>query len=108
MSVLIKGYEKPRRCVECIGCFAKMCSLKSNERCPLDGTPEWCPMEETDAIERESGAWLPFEFGDDTWHKCSVCGCAEKYIYYATRSNGTIVKSVSIRNICPMCGADMR
>ena len=46
MSVLIKGYEKPKRCVECIACFAKMCLLKKSERCPLDGVPEWCPMVE--------------------------------------------------------------
>ena len=46
MSVLIKGYEKPKRCVECMACFAKMCSLKENEKCPLDGVPEWCPMVE--------------------------------------------------------------
>lgn len=47
MSVLIKGMEKPKRCVECPIYFAGLCSIRlQNGKCPLDGIPEWCPMEE--------------------------------------------------------------
>lgn len=54
------------------------------------------------------GEWLPFEFGDECWHKCSCCGTADKYIEYVPRSNGTVGKLVAIRNFCPNCGAGMR
>lgn len=45
MSVLIKGMEKPKRCVDCPLNFAGLCSVRlQNGKCPLDGIPEWCPM----------------------------------------------------------------
>lgn len=49
-------------------------------------------------IEQKRGKWMPYEFGDYRWHKCSVCGKADKYI-------DTIGESV--RNYCPNCGARM-
>lgn len=55
----------------------------------------------------DQGEWLPFEFGDERWHKCSCCGTADKYIEYVPRPNGTVGKLVSIRNFCPNCGARM-
>lgn len=57
--------------------------------------------------DRPQGKWLPFEFGDERWHKCSCCGTADKYIEYVQRPNGTVGKLVSIRNFCPNCGARM-
>lgn len=45
MSVLIKGMDMPKRCVDCPIYFAGLCSLKLNGgRCPLDGRPDWCPL----------------------------------------------------------------
>ena len=60
------------------------------------------------SADRPQGEWLPFEFGDERWHKCSCCGTADKYIEYVPRPNGTVGKLVAIRNFCPNCGADMR
>ena len=59
-------------------------------------------------IEPKRGKWLPFEYGDDTWHKCSVCGKADKYKGSRERPNGAIAKWEYVRNFCPNCGADMR
>lgn len=58
--------------------------------------------------ERKKGKWIPFEHGDETWHKCTACGVADKYIDLVERPNGTIGRLVSIRNFCPNCGAEMR
>lgn len=44
MSVLIKEWDLPKRCVECPACFAMLCWLRGNKKCPADGRPEWCPM----------------------------------------------------------------
>lgn len=54
------------------------------------------------------GEWLPFEFGDERWHKCSCCGTADRFIEYVPRPNGTVGKLVAIRNFCPNCGARMK
>ena len=51
--------------------------------------------------------WLPYEFGDETWHKCSNCGTADKYGYKYTSYIGTEQINYSIRNYCPCCGARM-
>lgn len=59
-------------------------------------------------IEPKRGKWLPFEYGDDTWHKCSVCGVADKYRGSAPRPNGEVAEWEYVRNFCPNCGADMR
>lgn len=58
--------------------------------------------------DRPQGEWVPFEYGDERWHKCTACGVADKYIEYVERPNGTTGKLVAIRNFCPNCGADMR
>lgn len=45
MSVLIKGMEKPKRCVDCPISFAGLCSVRLDKgRYPLYKIPEWCPM----------------------------------------------------------------
>lgn len=53
------------------------------------------------------GKWLPYEFGDYHWHKCSVCGKADKYIETVKRHNYMPSDMESIRNYCPNCGAKM-
>ena len=58
--------------------------------------------------DRPQGEWVPFEYGDERWHKCTACGVADRYIEYVERPNGTTGKLVAIRNFCPNCGADMR
>lgn len=72
----------------------------------------YAPTVEAEPVRH--GRWEPYEFGDDTWHKCSVCGTADKYINIVTR-NGYIdgqpqllsTRLVSKRNYCPICGAKM-
>lgn len=47
MSVLIKGMDMPKRCVDCPIYFAGLCSVRlQNGKCPLDGRPDWCPLED--------------------------------------------------------------
>ena len=54
------------------------------------------------------GNWLPYEFGDYHWHKCSVCGVADKFIETVYRKGFIDTELFSVRNFCPHCGADMR
>ena len=57
------------------------------------------------------GEWIPFEFGDYHWHKCSICGIADQYIITTIRSVNGEENSIDIeavRNFCSNCGADMR
>jgi len=58
--------------------------------------------------ERKKGEWIPYEFGDESWHQCTACGVADKYIDYVKGYDGKTGKLVSVRNYCPYCGADMR
>ena len=60
------------------------------------------------AVSVVHGEWLPFEYGDDTWHKCSVCGIADKYKGSMPRPSGTIAEWEYVRNYCPNCGAKMK
>lgn len=54
------------------------------------------------------GNWVPDEFADYHWCKCSVCGVANKYIETIKRKGLPDFDMVSVRNFCPVCGADMR
>lgn len=65
-------------------------------------------IQEMETEDRPRGEWIPFEYGDERWHKCTACGVADKYIEYVERPNGTTGKLVAIRNYCPNCGADMQ
>lgn len=56
-------------------------------------------LEELPSAEK-TGKWLAYEFGDERWHKCSVCGTADEYI--------NNLGLVAIRKYCPNCGALMR
>lgn len=57
--------------------------------------------------EERHGHWIPYEYGDYHWHKCSICGVADKYIETVHR-DGYIDKDMeSIRHYCPNCGAKM-
>ena len=71
------------------------------ELVPIFRMKQW--FEHIGAEPREIGHWLPYEFGDYHWHKCSVCGKADKYI--ETIGNGGDLQA--IRHFCPMCGARM-
>ncbi len=59
----------------------------------IQGTPT------ADVVERKHGRWLPYEFGNERWHKCSACGIADEYI----NEKGL----EAIRGFCPNCGAVM-
>jgi len=68
----------------------------------------WKNAYERGKADRPQGEWVPFEYGDERWHKCTACGVADKYIEYVERPNGTTGKLVAIRNYCPNCGARMK
>ena len=55
------------------------------------------PTVEAEPIKH--GRWIPYEFGNERWHKCSVCGKADEYI--------NDLGLEAIRNYCPNCGARM-
>lgn len=67
-SVLIKGVEKPKRCVDCPIAFAGLCSLRLDKgRYPLYNTPEWCPMIE---IKEPHGKLIDAEvLNDKMYHE---------------------------------------
>ena len=71
---------------------------------------DWSDIAEAPTIDvdRPHGEWVPFEYGDERWHKCTACGVADRYIEYVERPNGTTGKLVAIRNFCPNCGARMK
>ena len=64
-------------------------------------------QETVDAEPVRHGHWLPYEYGDETWHKCSECGTADKYGYKYTAFDGNEHIVLSVRNFCPNCGAKM-
>lgn len=54
------------------------------------------------------GKWIPFEFGDETWHKCTACGVADQYgTKHISHIPGKFHIVYAIRNYCPNCGARM-
>ena len=53
------------------------------------------------------GKWMPYEFGDYHWHKCSVCGVADCYITTIDRGIYGKHDIESVRTYCPHCGARM-
>lgn len=54
------------------------------------------------------GKWIPFEFGDETWHKCTACGAADQYgTKHISHIPGKFHIVYAIRNYCPKCGAKM-
>ena len=56
----------------------------------------------------KKGHWQPYKYGDDTWHQCSACGVADRYIDIVKRKGYPDYRMVSKSNFCPNCGADMR
>ena len=58
--------------------------------------------------QRRKGHWQPYKYGDDTWHQCSACGVADRYINIVRRKGYSDERIKSKRNFCPNCGADMR
>lgn len=74
----------------------------------IESIRQW--IDKTPTVDAEPvthGKWEPYEFGDATWHKCSVCGTADKYINIVVRKGFADVRLVSKRNYCPICGAKM-
>ena len=68
----------------------------------VDGCPK--PV---DAEPIRHGHWTPYEYGDCHWHKCSVCGVADKYIETVHRDGYPDKDLECIRHYCPNCGAKM-
>ena len=73
----------------------------------LYGTKEWVQVMDlladtptADVRENVHAKWLPYEFGNERWHKCSACGKADEYI------NERGIEAV--RKFCQNCGAEMR
>lgn len=60
-----------------------------------------------DAEPIRHGHWLSYEYGDYHWHKCSVCGVADKYIETVHRDGYPDKDVECIRHYCPNCGAKM-
>jgi len=93
-------------------------AYKAIDNCIRDGWDRISPSEvkmnihqlvsDVNEADRPQGEWVPFEYGDERWHKCTACGVADRYIEYVERPNGTTGKLVAIRNYCPNCGARMR
>lgn len=52
-----------------------------------------------DVRENVHAKWLPYEFGNERWNKCSACGKADEYI----NERGL----EAVRKFCPNCGAVM-
>ena len=84
----------------CANCPITDCDQDRNVYECIDALQEYA--------DRPQGEWVPFEYGDERWHKCTACGVADKYIEYVERPNGTTGKLVAIRNYCPNCGARMK
>ena len=57
--------------------------------------------------EPKKGKWVPYEFGDERWHKCTACGTADQYKTRVERDNGEVHYLTAVRNYCPICGARM-
>ena len=66
--------------------------------CPKNYPNEECEHY-IEVQEVKHGRWLAYEFGNEHWHKCSVCGKADEYI--------NNLGLVAVRNYCPNCGAKM-
>ena len=111
MSVLVKGIDMPKSCREChflsYAYNVPLCSVtRQIPTYPLRETLDQalskrmnnCPLVEG-TEEVRHGRWLSFEFGDERWHKCSICGTADEYINH--------LGHVAIRRYCPKCGASM-
>ena len=57
-----------------------------------------CFLPSADVRQNVRGEWIPYEFGDETWHKCSNCGIADQYGFKYLSFNGTKNIIYSVRN----------
>lgn len=70
------------------------------ELVPIFRMKQWFEhLPTADVRENVHARWLPYEFGNERWHKCSACGKADEYI------NERGIEAV--RKYCPNCGAIM-
>lgn len=57
---------------------------------------------------RIKAKWLPYEYGDETWHKCSNCGKPTQYQHFYRAFDGKEhLTGTEIQNYCRYCGAIM-
>lgn len=106
--------QMPEKCSDCIFCDDNCSCVASdyngigiNVGCAYrtERRDIRCPMKEQ---KPEKGHWEPYKYGDDTWHQCSACGVADRYISIVKRDGYPDERIKSKRNFCPNCGADMR
>jgi hypothetical protein len=75
------------------------------ELVPIFRMKQW--FEHLLTAEPRTGKWVPYEFGDERWHKCTACGTADMYKTRVERDNGEVHYLTAVRNYCPHCGAMM-
>lgn len=56
---------------------------------------------------RPTGKWVPYEFGDEKWHKCTNCNKPSDYKERVQHFDGKWHWYVRVQNYCPKCGAKM-
>ena len=57
---------------------------------------------------RKTAKWLPYEYGDERWHKCSNCSKPSQYRdYYKAFDGEEHLMRTEIQNYCRYCGAKM-
>lgn len=80
---------------------------KIGEFWELNRDEAWAAIDSVPAADvapARHGRWIPYEYGDYHWHKCSKCGIADKYI---ETDLSRMIDLESVRNYCPNCGARM-
>lgn len=56
---------------------------------------------------RPTGKWVPYEFGDEKWHKCTNCNKPSDYKERVQHFDGKWYWYERVQNYCPNCGAQM-
>jgi len=106
MSVLIRGMEMPKNCIECPMQFGGMCYVQPEEineprvaNTPLEvkGRASWCPLEEVKEAEFKM-------------HKEYVGGDSKIPVYgwMCTACGGIVGINIKEYNYCPCCGAKIK
>jgi len=72
-----------------------------------NGVPVELLVTARNLLERQEGKWVPYEFGNERWHKCTNCGKPTQYKIDVLRKDGTINRLTEKQDYCPNCGAKM-
>ena len=56
---------------------------------------------------RPTGKWVPYEFGNERWHKCTNCNKPSEYKDRYQAFDGKWYWFERVQNYCPKCGAKM-